>query len=97
MVYVDDYRGRFRNMIMSHLMADGVRELHVFAARLGLKRSWFRDGSAPHYDVSQSMRREALRLGAVDLPIIVNGRHNPLWSKLYCRLRARKLKAAGGE
>lgn len=58
MVYVDDYRGRFRNMLMSHLLADSLGELHEFAARLGLKRIWFRNGSAPHYDVSQRVRRE---------------------------------------
>ena len=49
----------------SHLTADTVEELHEFAVRkLGLKRSWFRDGRHPHYDLTEGMRYKALRLGA---------------------------------
>lgn len=90
MVYVDDYRGRFRNMRMSHLLAGSPSELHEFAARLGLKRAWFRNGSAPHYDVSEHVRQKALRMGATDLPIFIGKRPNPEWLKVYRRLKARK-------
>lgn len=46
-VYVDDAGipatvGRHRSR-WSHLFADTKDELHEFAARLGLKRSWFQD------------------------------------------------------
>jgi hypothetical protein len=50
-----------------HLTTDGpLDELHLFAARLGMKRSWFQDHpSAPHYDLVESRRKRALTLGAV--------------------------------
>jgi hypothetical protein len=46
-VYVDDARiparvGRWDSS-WSHLFADTQDELHAFAARLGLRRSWFQD------------------------------------------------------
>lgn len=72
-VYVDDMRmparvGRLQAR-WSHLMADTDEELHAFAAKLGLKRSWHqKPGTAiSHYDVTDSRRQEALRLGAVPI------------------------------
>lgn len=85
-VYVDDARipariGRL-NSRWSHLFADSVEELHAFAARLGLQRSWFQDpivcgkpkarpGSRAaenwHYDVTENKRRQAIALGAVSV------------------------------
>jgi hypothetical protein len=52
-----------------HLITDGPNEeLHRFAARLGLRRSWFQpSASGPHYDVTASKRALALKLGAVAL------------------------------
>lgn len=66
-VYVDDAKHPFGRMKMAHLLADTEAELHEFAARLGLKRSWFQGGRRPHYDVCKSKRRAALKAGA--LPI----------------------------
>jgi hypothetical protein len=71
-VYVDDAFcegdwGRWSGG--GHMQADSVVELHEFAARLGLKRSWFQ--SKPnrpehdHYDLTAGKRQQALRLGAV--------------------------------
>lgn len=69
-IYLDDYRGRCGRMVMSHLMSDeSLVELHEFAAKLGLKKSWFQPGSAPHYDVCLSRRSAAFELGAIELPI----------------------------
>lgn len=72
-VYVDDMRmparvGRI-SAKWSHLMADTDDELHEFAARLGLKRSWHQKPGTPlsHYDVTDSKRDEALRMGAVPI------------------------------
>lgn len=69
-VYVDDmYKltmGRFGRMKMSHMIADTDDELHAFAERLGLKRQWFQGN---HYDVSLSVRRQAVELGAVEITI----------------------------
>ncbi|MCC9184827.1 DUF4031 domain-containing protein [Mycolicibacterium mageritense] len=69
-VYVDDMRlparvGRL-NARWSHLMADTDTELHAFATRLGLRRAWaqYPGTSRSHYDVTDSKRREAIRLGA---------------------------------
>ncbi len=52
-----------------HLFAESWSELHDFAARLGLKHSWFqhKPGSLPHYDLNESMRAKAVALGAVEL------------------------------
>lgn len=78
----------------SHLTADTREELHEFAARLGLRRSHFQDPvvngkprATPgtraaenwHYDVTESKRQQAIRLGAVpvpwrDLPAIIEAR-----------------------
>ena len=70
-VYVDDMRrpatvgsvtGRW-----SHLMADTSEELLAFVDRLGLSRAWIQyPGTAKeHFDVTDSVRAAALRLGAV--------------------------------
>lgn len=50
-----------------HLTADTVEELHVFAARLGLKRAWFQPMSSPHYDLTPNKRALAVKLGAVEV------------------------------
>ena len=52
-----------------HLQADSLEELHAFAERLGLKRSWFQSRPGrpdrDHYDVTRSKRDEAILLGAI--------------------------------
>ncbi len=80
-VYVDDAHipatvrgGRARHTsTWCHLFADTQDELHLFAARLGLRRSCFQPGRprgdrspSPywHYDVTATKRQQALRLGA---------------------------------
>ena len=72
-VWVDDMRmlaqvGRFQAR-WSHLMADTDEELHAFAARLGLQRRWAQYPGTwkSHYDVTDTKRREAIRLGAVPI------------------------------
>ena len=49
-----------------HLVADSLDELHAFADRLYMRRSWFQRGRHPHYDLTtpRSLSR-ALRAGAV--------------------------------
>ena len=51
-----------------HMIADTLDELHVMAARIGLRRSWFQgDGSTPHYDIgTDRIRALAVKLGAID-------------------------------
>ena len=47
-----------------HLFADNERELHTFAAVLGLKREWHKTGDFSHYDLTGRMRAIAVTLGA---------------------------------
>lgn len=73
-VYVDNMLrsaqvGRGRPAKWSHLMADTTEELEEFARQLGLRPSWIQHpGTArEHYDVTATVRAEALRLGAVPM------------------------------
>lgn len=49
----------------SHMFADSIDELHAFAARLGLKRTWAQLRRVPHYDLTVGKRLSALALGAM--------------------------------
>lgn len=65
-VYVDDAVVQWRGRRWAHLMADTLDELHAFAAALGIPRRAFQDKtSGAHYDVTEELREQALRLGAV--------------------------------
>jgi hypothetical protein len=66
-VYVDGERNRFGRMIMCHMFADTLAELHTMAAAIGMDRAWFQPLSFPHYDVSLSRRAVAVQLGAVEV------------------------------
>lgn len=60
-----------------HLLSDQIdpAELHAFAARIGLRRSYFQPGklgtrpdpAGDHYDVTEPKRRQAIRGGAVEI------------------------------
>lgn len=65
-VYVDDAFIPFGRMLMCHMMADELDELHEMADAIGVSRRWFQDKSIPHYDVSKSKREEAIKLGAIE-------------------------------
>lgn len=65
-VYVDAEAIEWRGKHWCHLVADTLDELHHFADRLGLQRSWFQCKKYPHYDVTMSVRARALKLGALD-------------------------------
>lgn len=65
-VYVDDAVVHWRGRRWAHLMADTLDELHAFAASLGMPRRAFQDkASGAHYDVTEELREQAIRLGAV--------------------------------
>ncbi len=67
-VYVDNYRAPFRNMIMCHMMADTIEELHAMAKNIGLRRAWFQNKrSGCHYDIAQTTKGKALICGAVEI------------------------------
>ena len=66
-----------------HLTADTAEELHEFAAKLGLKRTWCSDRTQPasrpvHYDLVASKRRLALENGAED----ITGREHEVMSRV---------------
>jgi len=66
-VYVDRSRNGFGQMIMCHMIADTLDELHAMADKIGVQRKWFQDlSSFPHYDIAQSKRALAVEAGAVD-------------------------------
>ena len=72
MIYVDELTVCIRSKKWPyrqacHLMADSEEELHYFAGRMGLFRSWFQRGSLPHYDLTKNMRLLAVKLGAVEI------------------------------
>lgn len=52
---------------MGHLWSEDRDVLHVFAASIGMKRSWFQDRPVLyHYDLmAESKRRLARRAGAI--------------------------------
>jgi hypothetical protein len=79
-VYVDDSHipaqvqngSRTHDSTWCHLFADSQDELHEFAGRLGLKRSYFQPGKGNrswtwHYDVTAGKRAESVKLGAVEV------------------------------
>jgi hypothetical protein len=52
-----------------HLISDDLDELHEFAQKIGMKRSWFQNDnqSLPHYDLTGNKRRQAIKNGAIEL------------------------------
>lgn len=74
MIYVDEIR-EYPSGQWAHLWTDGsVDELHIFAQSIGLRREWFQvsrgiSGEFPHYDVTPSKRKQALRQGAQYMPL----------------------------
>lgn len=66
-VYVDDLEIPWKGMIMSHMAADTLEELHAMADKIGLKREWFQDKRVPHYDVSSNKKTLALEFGAIEV------------------------------
>ena len=56
---------RWRGRMWAHLVSDqDLQELHAFAQRIGLKRSWFQRESYPHYDITAVKRDKAIAMGA---------------------------------
>lgn len=99
-VYVDDWRQRARvgriTARWSHLTVgpgDDLEELHAFAARIGLRLSWFQDKPWPraHYDVTDSKRQQAIAAGAVAITWREAG-----WQRLGALAAGRQVKQAGG-
>lgn len=66
-VYVDKSRNPYGRMVMCHMLADTLDELHEMADKIGIKRKWFQKGSTPHYDISLGKRKLAIENGAIEI------------------------------
>lgn len=65
MVYVDESTYPYGRMLMCHMLADSLDELHAMAAQIGIARRHFQGhGSHPHYDICKSKRALAIGFGA---------------------------------
>lgn len=65
MVYVDDANVLKYGRGWFHLTADGLDELHAFAAGIRVPvRAFHRGARHPHYDITAHQRLTALRRGA---------------------------------
>jgi hypothetical protein len=70
MILVDEAKFQRGSQMWCHMMSDlpdqqqAIRELHTFAQRIGLRRSWYQPRSSPHYDLSPRYRTAALLAGA---------------------------------
>jgi hypothetical protein len=64
----------------SHLWADSVEELIIFALSISLKESWIhRSKTCTHFDVVPSIRKKAISNGAIECSfkewLVNNGRY----------------------
>lgn len=68
-VYVDRVKIPYRGMVMCHMVADTIEELHSMADLIGVNRKWFQSPDKarhPHYDICQAKKALALKFGAVE-------------------------------
>lgn len=68
----NDVTGKNVSGSWSHLTADTDEELHKFAHMIGLRRDYHQPSppsSRSHYDVTETKRRVAIRLGAIAVRI----------------------------
>jgi hypothetical protein len=66
-VYIDRAFIPFKRMVMCHMIADTLDELHAMAELIGMKRAWFQPKSFPHYDVCKMRRSIAIENGAIEV------------------------------
>ena len=54
-----------------HMVSDDLKELHLFARSIGLRKEWFQEHPKPwrsHYDLTPNKRAHAVRKGAIETP-----------------------------
>ncbi len=68
-IYVDNAKHPFGRMLMSHMMADTTEELVAMGLKIGLHAKWLQHVGIykEHFDVCQTKRAEAIKLGAVEV------------------------------
>lgn len=68
-VYVDAAIYGYGRMVMCHMLADTLEELHGMADKIGVARRWYQGPpktSTPHYDICKSKRARAVQHGAIE-------------------------------
>ena len=81
MVYVDAPVWPLGRMLMCHMVADTLDELHAMADRIGVARRHFQNkpGGTPHYDICKAKRALAVRDGAKEVDKREMVRHMRWW------------------
>lgn len=67
MVYVGKREYRYKGMVMSHMVADSLEELHQIAELLGIRKYFQNKENKPHYDVCRAYKIKAINLGAKEI------------------------------
>lgn len=69
MVYVDNFRAKYRGMIMCHMIADTQTELFEMADKIGVARKWVQDYETPreHFDICLTKKKLAIQFGAKEI------------------------------
>ena len=74
-VYVDDMHkypmGQYRNMKMSHLIADTQEELLAMVDKIGVQRKWIQYPRTwkEHFDICGTKRKLAIKAGAIPVTV----------------------------
>lgn len=72
-VYIDDMYtislGSFRNMKMSHMIADTKKELLDMCRKIGVNIKWIQKENtySEHFDICLSKRTKAVKAGAIEI------------------------------
>lgn len=66
MIYVDEYRQYKQGVYSAHMTADSIKELCLFALKIGLRTSWLQTPTTrPHFDIKARQKYNlAIALGA---------------------------------
>ncbi|MFT3679448.1 MAG: DUF4031 domain-containing protein [Ferruginibacter sp.] len=68
MVYIGTREWKYRGMLMSHMIADTLSELHDMAELIGVDKRHFQDKlGKPHYDVCKQNKQKAIAAGAKEI------------------------------
>lgn len=68
MVYIGTRKYKYGRMLMSHMAADTLEELHEMADHIGVNRKYFQNKPGkPHYDICQQMKVKAIEFGAKEV------------------------------
>jgi predicted alpha/beta superfamily hydrolase len=67
MVYVGKNEYRYGRMILHHMAADTLEELHSMAEHIGVRKHFQNKPGKPHYDICKSNKAKAIAAGAIEV------------------------------